>query len=171
MHHIVTMRVDKAVKFFHLAQTQAALFSKDPHHKVGTLFVDPESLAILSTGYNGFCRGIDETCENRWDRPQKYDFVCHAEVNGIYNACRQGVRLNGSTAVVTTFPCLECAKALIQVGVRTVVSRKPDFADERWGRQFKMSTEMFEEVGMKLLYVDPHLPRDEPSTRAGGLTG
>ena len=131
-----------------LARTQARLFSKDPNKKVGAIFVDPESMAILSTGYNGFCRGIHES-KQRWERPTKNQYVIHAETNAIYNACRRGICLNNSIAVVTMFPCLECAKALIQVGVTNVVTVKPDFQDERWGAQFRMAMDMFEEVGMK----------------------
>ena len=148
------MRYDKAEKFYQLAKFQAQLFSKDPHRKVGALFIDPNSYVIRAQGYNGFCRGVDETRASRWERPQKYKFVCHAEANGIYNACRDGVRLDGSTIVVTLFPCLECAKGLIQAGVHSVVAPKPDLEDLRWGQQFRDALDMFEEVGMKIVYVD-----------------
>jgi dCMP deaminase len=148
-----TMVSFKATQFMELARTQARLFSKDPHKKVGAIFVDPESMAILSTGYNGFCRGIHES-DFRWERKNKSKYVIHAEVNGIYNACRRGISLNNSVAVVTMFPCLECAKSLIQCGVTSVVTVKPDYNDERWGGQFRMSMDMFEEVGMKMNFVD-----------------
>lgn len=152
MKHI--MRYDKAKKFYELAKVQANLFSKDPHRKVGALFIDENSYSIRASGYNGFCRGVDETRENRWARPNKYMYVCHAEANGIYNACRDGTSLNHTVAVVTLFPCLECAKAMIQVGVKGVVAPKPDLEDERWGQQFREALDMFEEVGMKIMYVD-----------------
>lgn len=154
----VTMRRDKASKFFSLAQTHAQLFSKDPHRKVAALFIDPQSYSILSTGYNGFCRNVEDRPE-RWKRPDKYTYICHAEMNAIFNACRKGVRLEGSVVVVTMFPCLECAKAITQVGATAVVTAPPNFEHERWGKQFKMANDIFQEVGMHMVYITaPSLP-------------
>lgn len=82
------MRRDKAIKYFKLANYQADLFSKDTSKKVGALFLAPESLQILSLGFNGFPRGIDETNTERWKYPNKKFHVEHAERNAIYNACR-----------------------------------------------------------------------------------
>lgn len=148
------MNRDKAIKYFKLASYFGQQFSKDPSTKVGALFLAPGSFQVLSMGYNGFCRGIDDTKNSRWERPAKYLYVCHSEQNGIYNACRRGTSLEKSIAVVTLFPCSDCAKALIQVGVETLISIKPDFTEKRWGAQFKVSMEMFEEVGMKLILLD-----------------
>jgi dCMP deaminase len=148
------MQHEKAIKYFKLAKYQAELLSKDPSTKVGCVFLAQGSLQILSTGYNGFCRGIDETKKSRWERPQKYMYVCHAEQNGIYNACRAGTSLNNSIGIVTMFPCCDCAKALIQVGVDTIVTIKPDYSNEKWGEHFEMSMEMFKEVGTKLILLD-----------------
>ena len=148
------IKKDKAEKYFQLAEHFAELFSKDPSRKVGALCLHPESLAILSQGYNGFARGVDEMKPERWEKPVKYKWVEHAERNCIYNACRHGTGLDGSIAVVTMFPCSDCARALIQAGVRTVVTVKPDMEDPRWGSEFLISIEMFQEVGMVMLYVE-----------------
>ena len=78
----------------------------------------------------------------------------HAERNCIYNACRHGTALDGCIAVVTMFPCADCARALIQAGVKTLVTVKPDMDDPRWGSEFAISLQMFQEVGMIMLYVD-----------------
>ena len=77
------MKEEKIKKFFELSKFQAELFSKDNSTKVCALFVDPESLHILSTGFNGMPRNIDEKIEKRWERPQKYKYIVHAEANGI----------------------------------------------------------------------------------------
>ena len=148
------MRRDKAIKYFQLAQYQANLFSKDASTKVGSILLAPTSLQILSCGYNGFPRGVDETKQDRWERPTKYLYTEHAERNAVYNACRQGTPLEKSIAVVTMFPCHDCARALIQVGVSTLVTRKPDFNNARWGESFKTSMEMFQEVGMQMVLLD-----------------
>lgn len=146
------MNEDKIIKFYKLASVQAELFSKDPSKKVCALFIAPESHQLLSAGYNGLPRKINETKE-RWDKPEKYNFIVHAEKNGIYNACRNGVSLKDSICIVTFFPCSECARALIQVGVKTVVSSYPDFDHIKYGESFKYSVEMFNEVGINILYV------------------
>ncbi len=149
------IRRDKAEKYFQLAENFGNLFSKDPSRKVGALCLHPESYAILSQGFNGFARGVDETKLERWVRPAKYLYVEHAERNCIYNACRHGTALQGAIAVVTMFPCTDCARALIQAGIKTIVTVEADMDDPRWGDQFKVSLEMFQEVGMMMLYVKP----------------
>lgn len=159
------MRRDKAIKYFKLAQYQANLFSKDPNTKVGSIFLAPGSLQILTCGYNGFPRGVDETKMHRWERPQKYCYCEHSERNGIYNACRQGTPLEGCIAVVTLFPCCDCARALIQVGVSTIVTLKPDLGDARWGESFKFSMEMFQEVGMQMILLDKAEVNDDGDDR------
>jgi dCMP deaminase len=146
------MNIDKATKFLKLAEFQADLFSKDPATKVCAFFIAPESLQILSTGYNGFCRGIEES-NQRWERPEKYKYVVHAEANGIFNACRNGVSLKDSICIVTLFPCSNCTKGLIQVGVKEIITKEPDFEHERWGDDFKYSLEMIKEVGIDLNYI------------------
>ena len=148
------MNDDKAIKFMQLANYTANLFSKDSDKKVGAILLAPESLQVLSMGYNGMPRKIDESKSCRWERPLKYKYVEHAERNAIYNACRHGTPLKGSIAVVTMFPCCDCARALIQAGIRNLVTIKPDLNHPRWGEDFKISLEMFEEVGIDIRVVD-----------------
>lgn len=147
------MRRDKAKKFFELAKCQAELFSKDPHTKVCALFIAPDTLNVLTSGVNGLPRKVYES-EDRMQRPTKYFYIAHAELNGICNAARHGIPLDKSAVIVTMFPCCECAKSLIQVGVSTIITKKPDYDDPRWGQQFKLSTELFEEVGIQVILID-----------------
>ena len=96
--------------------------SKDPNTQVGACIVD-EYDRILSTGYNGFPYGCSDD-EYPWDREgdegfTKYPFVVHAELNAILN-CR-GKNLTGSRIYVALYPCNECAKAIIQAGIKEVV--------------------------------------------------
>jgi dCMP deaminase len=148
------MREDKAEKYFSLAKFQAELFSKDPHTKVGALFLAPQSHQILSTGFNGFPRKVDETDATRWERPNKYHYVSHAEANGICNASRHGTPLEDSIAIVTMFPCATCAKMLIQCGIKELITVKPNFEDPRWGEEFVYSNEMLTEANVTLQFVD-----------------
>jgi dCMP deaminase len=148
------MRRDKALKYLKLAKYMAELFSKDPSTKVGAIFLAPESLQVLSMGYNGFPRGIDETKAERWERPTKYHWCAHAEQNACFNACRHGTPLEKGIAVVTLFPCCECSRALIQSGIHTLVSIRPDMSCDRWGSQFQISMEMFNEAGLELILFE-----------------
>lgn len=148
------IRRDKAEKFFRLATFQADLFSKDPSTKVGALAIAPNTLEIRSFGYNGMPRKINETIEGRWERPKKLIYVSHAEANLVANACRTGVSLGNSIAVVTLFPCTSCAKLLIQAGFIGVVTKRPDTTCPRWGEEFKYSLELLQEAGIEIMYIE-----------------
>lgn len=148
------MREDKALKYFDLAKYQADLFSKDPNTKVGALFLAPNSLQILTFGFNGFPRKVDETKIERWERPQKYMYISHAEANCIANACRHGTPLENSIAIVTMFPCATCAKLMIQSGISKLVTTKPNLECPKWGQEFTYSLEMLNESGVTLMYVE-----------------
>jgi len=144
----------KAIKYMRLARYQACLFSKDPSTKVAAILIEPNSGMVVSTGFNGMPRNINEKKPERWERPLKYRYVAHAEVNAICNAARHGISVEGSIAVVTFHPCVECCKALIQCGVKGIVTETPNMQDERWGEDFELSKAMFREAGIEILYVD-----------------
>jgi dCMP deaminase len=153
----VTIRKDKAIKYYKLVCSMAEIFSKDPSTKVAALFLYPDSLQIISMGYNGFPRGINESGSERWERPIKYKYVEHAERNAIYNACFNGVTLKNSICIVTLFPCADCARGIIQSGAKMVVSKKLDMNDEkssRWKDDWEISMNMFNEAGVGMLFLD-----------------
>ena len=106
----------------------AAQRSKDPSTQVGACIVDEQN-RILSTGYNGFPQGCSDD-EFPWGREgaeTKYPYVVHAELNAILNA--NGRDLRGSRLYVALFPCNECAKAIIQSGVKEVLYLSDKYAD------------------------------------------
>ena len=103
--------------------------SKDPNTQVGACIVGKDN-RILSMGYNGFPNGCSDE-DFPWDREgdaleTKYPFVTHSELNAILNY--RGGSLEGSTIYVTLFPCNECAKAIIQCGIREVVYDSDKYA-------------------------------------------
>ena len=105
----------------------AARRSKDPSTQVGACIVSPENI-IISTGYNGMPKGCSDD-EFPWERDgqeTKYPYVVHAELNAILNA--NGRDLRGSRVYVALFPCNECAKAIIQSGVKEVVYLSDKYA-------------------------------------------
>ena len=98
----------------------AAKRSKDPNTQVGACIVSQDNI-IISTGYNGMPKGCSDD-EYPWERDgeqTKYPYVVHAELNAILNA--SGRDLRGSRLYVALFPCNECAKAIIQSGVKEVL--------------------------------------------------
>lgn len=101
----------------------AAKRSKDPSTQVGACIVN-EDLRVVATGYNGFPTGCSDDYfpwgKNTEDPLEsKYMYVCHAEVNAILNKC--SADLKGCTMYVALFPCNECAKVIIQSGIKEVV--------------------------------------------------
>ncbi len=108
----------------------AARRSKDPSTQVGACIVSKDNI-IISTGYNGMPKGCSDD-EFPWERTgaendTKYPYVVHAELNAILNA--SGRDLRGSRIYVALFPCNECAKAIIQSGVREVLYLSDKYKD------------------------------------------
>ena len=127
-------------------------WSKDPSTKIGAVAVGSKG-QILAQGYNGFARGILDTEERYNDRPTKYKYIVHAEQNLIYNATYNGVSLDGSTLYVTGLPvCSECAKGVIQVGIRRVYMPK-DFDIKGWSESWVLSASMFKEAGVYYEFI------------------
>lgn len=143
------MLSEKDKQYHGLALDIANRFSRDNSTKVGCIIVDPDTYDILATGYNGFPRKVNETAE-RQERPAKYIYTEHAERNCIDAAARRGTRLEGATAYVTMFPCSDCAKGLIQAGIKRLVSPAPDAT--RWAESHKYSLEMLHESGVSIVY-------------------
>lgn len=141
----------KAKKYIKLAKYNADLFSKDPHTKVGCIILTPDFSRQLSTGINGFVRGMDDDNRARWERPQKYSWIQHSEGNAIANAARTGTPLDNSVIVVTKFPCSTCTKLLIQAGIRKVYTVEPDYNHQVWGEDAMISESMFTEVGIDVV--------------------
>lgn len=94
--------------------------SKDPNTKVGCVIVSKDN-NIISTGYNSFPRGICDDKAERFERPEKYLWIEHGDRNAIYAAARVGTALEGSRMYLTGLPCMDCSRAIIQVGIKEVI--------------------------------------------------
>ena len=130
---------------------EVSTWSKDPSRQIGAVAVGLKG-QILAQGYNGFPRGIKDSDERYSDREKKYKYVVHAEMNCIYNASWNGVSLNDSDFYVYGLPvCSECAKGLIQVGVKKVVVKVPHQISIpiNWLQHEKITKELFKEAGIK----------------------
>ncbi|MBQ9425441.1 MAG: dCMP deaminase family protein [Erysipelotrichaceae bacterium] len=125
----------------------SALRSKDPNTQVGACIVDQDN-KVVSIGYNGMPRGCNDA-DFPWEREggfldTKYAFVVHAELNAILNSPRP---VNGCTLYVSLFPCNECAKAIIQSGIKKIIYE----SDKYDGTEGNIaSKKMLQEAGVEL---------------------
>jgi dCMP deaminase len=124
--------------------------SKDPRTKIGAVLVKKN--IIISEGFNGFPRGVVDLTSRYIDRETKYRFVVHSELNAILNASRHGVNTEDSDCYTQAMPCCECAKALIQAGIKSVIIHEgwPDM-DKKWNDSFDFSFKMFHESGVRVI--------------------
>ncbi len=136
-------------EYFMGVSKMAGMRSKDPNTQVGACIVSEDN-KILSMGYNGLPLGCSDD-EFPWDREgeeldTKYPYVTHSELNAILNY--RGGSLSGAKLYVTLFPCNECAKAIIQAGIRTVIydSNKYDGTNS-----IIASKRMFDAAGVKYI--------------------
>ncbi len=127
--------------------------SKDPSTQVGACIVNDDN-KIMSVGYNGFPRGCSDD-EFPWERigekdsDTKYPYVCHAELNAILNA--GGNNLRGCRIYVALFPCNECAKAIIQAGIKEVIYISDKYSNTDL---VQASKRMLKCAGIKLTQFD-----------------
>jgi len=139
-------------RFLVLAEHIAG-WSKDPSTKVGAVITHTRLRRIISTGFNGFPAGVEDSQERLDDRETKYEMVVHAEQNALMFA---GERAEGATLYVHPLPpCARCAVLIIQSGIVRVVCDQPDFDHERWGEAAKIADTMFREAGLKVDYRQP----------------
>ena len=129
----------------------SALRSKDPNTQVGAAIID-ENHRVVSVGYNGFPKGCSDD-EFPWSRSggvltSKYAFVVHAELNAILNSPRS---VSGCTIYVSLFPCNECAKAIIQSGIKRIVYESDKYADTE---TTIASKKMLQAAGIELLQLE-----------------
>ena len=127
----------------------ASTRSKDKSTTVGCVIVGPDN-EIRTTGYNGFVRGFEDEPHHH-ERPLKYDLTEHSERNAFYNAARVGTPLKGCKIYVAWLPCTDCARAIIQSGIKEVILHKehPTPAGD-WASKQAITMEMFTKCGVEV---------------------
>lgn len=151
--------------FLNLAVMHAQM-SKDPSTKVGAVIVGDDR-EILSTGFNGFPRGIEDSPARLNDRDMKLKLVVHAEMNAILNAARYGVRLKGRTLYLAATdstgliwggpPCYRCCVEVIQSGITEIVSRPDKAVPSKWHEDLKLARQILAEARINYREI-PLLP-------------
>lgn len=138
-------------RFVDLAQ-HISSWSKDPSTKVGAVIFDDDK-RIVSVGYNGFPKNVYDSEEKYQNREVKYKMVIHAEMNSIIFSQKN---LKGCS--IATWPfisCANCTTAIIQSGIKRIVSPKlPENLVERWGASCELSIQMYQEAGIEVILLD-----------------
>jgi len=135
-----------------------AMKSKDESSHIGAVVVGLDN-EVRSVGYNSFPRNINDNLAERQKRPEKYAFFEHAERNTINNAALIGISLKGCRMYTNGIPCVECARGVINSGIKEVVVDKiwNDNNVDRWKEEAKISLVMFSEAGVKLRFWEGSL--------------
>jgi len=127
-----------------------ALLSKDPSTKVGAVIFD-EKRRVISTGYNGFARGVEDYEDRLVDRDIKLKLTLHAEKNAILFATKA---LEGCTIVVTHPCCSQCAAMVVQAGIRHVLFPQPSLGfATRWADDLRLTNQQFLEAGVTVTEI------------------
>ena len=141
-------------EYFMAVAKLSAMRSKDPNTQVGACIVSKDN-RILSIGYNGTPNGYSDECFP-WDREgdpinTKYMYVVHAERNSILNFRGNNKELENSKIYVDLFPCNECAKEIIQSGIKEVIYLSDKYA---YTNETIVSKKLFDECGIKYRQLD-----------------
>lgn len=129
-----------------------ASWSKDRSRTCGAVIVDERNV-LVSVGWNGFPRGINDEVDARHERPVKYLWTEHAERNAIFNAAANGHKIAGCTMYLPWYPCADCARAIIQSGIKEIVGTEPDWNDRKYAADFKVVLEMLTECGLTVRFL------------------
>jgi len=131
--------------------------SKDRSTKVGAVIVDCDN-SVISIGFNGFPRRVNDDVEERHERPAKYTYTEHAERNAIFNAARSSNSTIGSTLYLNFAPppCAECARGVIQAGITKIIGPPKLFTgvgkkESGWKYELDAGAEMLNEAGIQCL--------------------
>jgi dCMP deaminase len=141
------MDKEKQLKFDQRYLEMARIWAKNSYctrRQVGALVV--KNNMIISDGYNGTPSGFENVCED--DNGVTKPYVLHAEANAITKLARSSNNSEGSTIYITASPCIECAKLIIQAGIRRVV----------YGEKYRLmdGIELLERAGIEVVYLGEH---------------
>jgi dCMP deaminase len=138
-----------------------ASWSIDESRKIGAVIVDDRN-DVISMGWNGPPRGIDDTQERIHIRPEKYKWYEHAERNALYNAAANGRKLVGCKIYQNMYPCADCARGIVQSGIVKVITVEPNWDDATYRDDFAVTRLMLEQAGVSVQFIEgEHLERKD----------
>jgi dCMP deaminase len=138
-------------------------WSKDRSRRTSALIVD-ERQCLVAIGWNGFPRGVNDDIDERHERPAKYKWTEHGERNAIYNAAANGHRVMGCRMYLPWYPCADCARAIIQSGIKEVIAIEPDWFDSVWADDFSVVRSMFKEAKVSVRFLEGKPPKIDSAT-------
>ena len=144
--------------------------STDPSTQNGAVLFHPRNGIVLGA-CNGFPSDVQET-EERWERPEKYCYVEHAERNLIYKAARKGIPTEGMMMCCPWYCCTDCARAIIQAGIIKVIGHQEayDKTPRRWRKSSEKGIAMLREAGIECVYWSGKVGEDLFPIRFNGKT-
>lgn len=141
-------------RFLDLAKLVSS-WSRDPSTQVGAVIVDNDK-RVISIGYNGFAKGVEDLEERYQNRELKYKLIIHAERNALLFA---KTPLDGYSMYTYPFaPCPVCASMIIQAGIKKVIAPAlPERLVERWGKDVLLSEQIFKEAQVELTIIQNYV--------------
>jgi len=148
-----------------LTAQNVAQWSNTKGDKVGSVLVTTSDVAFIDRCE--FPEGVLRL-DNRYEKPNRFIWLDHAERRVIYSAARYGVATEGATIYTTWFPCVECAKAISQAGIKKVMGVEPEWENKRWN--FLEAKQILQESGVEIEFFKTEyqkfLYRDQFRARA-----
>ncbi len=135
--------------------------SKDESTQIGAVLV--QDGGVVSEGYNGICRGVNDKVPKRSVRPDKYHWTEHGERNAIYNAAKRGIKTDGGILYTNSTPCTDCARAIIQCGIKEIVYHRQwdsiwiKVQKGKWNGHDDITSCMFNEAGIRVRFFNKKL--------------
>jgi len=155
-------RIDSWDEYFYRLAELGKMKSKDRSTQCCSVIVGPAN-NVLSIGFNGFPRGVNDNIESRHERPEKYLYTEHGERNAFYNAAMHGIKIGGARVYLSGggLPCADCARAVIQCGIVEIIIMDQPFQGKGglWEASMKASEIMLREAGVKVTLLDESFKR------------
>ena len=132
--------------------------SPDPSTQNGAVIVNYVTGSVIVKDHNRFPDGVLYK-KKRWERPDKYKYIEHAERNVIYKMSKKGIRTLNTIMVCPWAACSDCARAIIQSGISTLVTHKlaHDRSPEFWQKEINIAFKMFEEANIHVVMYDKQI--------------
>lgn len=143
--------------------------SPDTSTQLGAVIMNKKGFVQWSTmSFNGFVKGWEPSDED-YERPRKYLLGEHAERRAIYQAANQGIALHGCTLYCTWAACVDCARAIVETGIATLIRHHPpaDDATIRWMESVALGDEIMKNGGVEIIDVHGPIPEGFPILRGG----
>lgn len=128
-----------------------------PAIKIGAIIV--KSGSIISSGFNNFPNNVDSSKKERYEKPERFLWIEHAERNAIYNAAKNGINIDGAEMYISAhLPCPDCTKAIINSGIKKIIVNPGSGPDtEPWISYRKISTQMLKEANIQVINVEENI--------------